>query len=402
MSSTDGLTGDGVRIACLLNLSPKKLGSLEAWMARMSEEADRRGHHVDFYCHDPVHPALRERLTDSGAGVENIHRSLGGFWSARKLLATYDILHLTLFAPRSRVALASYCAWPARVLFVDQYSGPTRPEPRTSVIRRWVDHLTFRRTAGIAGVSDYVTGRDADRFGLPPERTRTIYNGVPLDRFDVGPPDDVGPPTLLAVASLIPEKGLDVLLRALARARTENVRLWIVGEGPQRERLEGLAEVLGIADRTSLLGLRDDVPDLLSRCHVFAHPAVWQEAFGFVIAEAMAAARPVVATRVGAIPELVDDRRTGLLVEPHDPTDLAASLDSLLGDADTARRLGLNGRRRAEEKFGLQRCVEAHLDWCEEEADSGRPPGRGASATRPEELPTSRREVTRHTSRQAP
>ncbi len=354
-----------LRIACLLDFAPSKLGSLEAWLSAMAREAVERGHVVDFYTQEPIHPRLRSELERLGTKWDAVDDVLESFWRARRVLASYDVIHLSLFAPRSRAAILAYAAWPAKVLFVDHYSG-TGAASRQPRLKRAVDSHTMHRAAGLVGVSEYVTRRDIDRFRFPPERARTIYNGVPVERFVAQPPDPNLPPTLLAVSSLIPEKGISTLLRALARMRSPDARLWIAGEGPEGARLAAQAQELGIEARTSFLGLRDDVPQLLQNSHVFVHPALWQEAFGLVIAEAMAAARPVVASAVGGIPELVKDGHTGVLVPPGDVKGLARALDTLVSDADLRRRLGSAGRIEAEARFRLGSCVQAHLSWCEE------------------------------------
>jgi glycosyltransferase involved in cell wall biosynthesis len=172
------------------------------------------------------------------------------------------------------------------------------------------------------------------------------------------------------VAHLIPQKGVDHLLRALAQMR-RRARLQVIGDGPEASRLSALAAELGIGDRVQLLGLRDDVAEVLQAADVFVHPAIWGEAFGLTIAEAMATGLPVVASRVGGIPELVTHGETGLLVPPGDAGALAGALDRLAADGEERARLGANARQRVLERFDLRTSVRAHLALCEEAAASG-------------------------------
>ena len=95
------------------------------------------------------------------------------------------------------------------------------------------------------------------------------------------------------------------------------------------------------------------------------HPAVWEEAFGLTIAEAMAAGRAVVASRTGGIPELVEDGVSGLLVPPGDPEGLARALDLLANRPALRRQLGSNARARAQQRFSLEQCAREHVRWCE-------------------------------------
>src|SRR5207248_739236 len=120
---------------------------------------------------------------------------------------------------------------------------------------------------------------------------------------------------ILAVGRLTRQKGFDIAVRAFVSVHKviSCARLEIAGDGEDRALLGRLIEELGLADCVSLLGKRDDVPELMEKAHVLVHPARW-EGFGLVLLEAMSAGLPIVASRVGAIPEVVDDEVTGLLV----------------------------------------------------------------------------------------
>lgn len=132
-----------------------------------------------------------------------------------------------------------------------------------------------------------------------------------------------------------------------------------MGDGPEETCLRRLGDELGIAARTQFCGLRDDVASLLREADIFVHPATWAEAFGWTIAEAMASGCAVIATNVGAIPELVEHGRSGMLVPPADPIALAHAMTRLAGDEALRLELGRNARARAEERFGLARSASA-------------------------------------------
>jgi glycosyltransferase involved in cell wall biosynthesis len=358
-----------LRLAVLVNLVPRKLGSLEAWLVGLAREARARQHILDVFTHGPAHPSFLAALTDAGGGwapLASVARHpVGG---ARRLRG-YDVIHLNLFGARSPAALVAYAAWPARVLFVERTSARAAGEPRwPGRVKRWVlNQLTVPRITGLAGVSDYARARTARQLGMDDGRTVTIYNGVDLDRFVWAPrpAESGGPPRILVVAHLIREKGVDVLLRGFGRLNHPAARLQIVGDGPDQPGLRALATTLGLEDRTEFAGLRDDVQTYLQNADVFIHPAVWAEAFGWTIAEAMATGCVVVASRTGGIPELVEDGVTGLLVEPANPEAIADALRRLLASPDLRAGLARAARRRAEERFSLRRCAAEHVDWCE-------------------------------------
>src|SRR5712691_4496624 len=361
-----------LRIGLLVDLAARKLGSLEMWLLGLAAESQRRGHTLEILGREPLHPDVARGFSSFGVRWTPVEQlSKHPLQSLVRLARRFDVLHLNLFAPRHPTALMAYAAWPARVLFVDHFSGPAdegnggNGGPRLG--HALLDRATLVRVAGLAGVSNYVRDRSVRRFGYPPAKACTIYNGVDLDRFRPdaelrGRSPDV---RIMTVAYLIREKGVEYLLRAFAQLAVPNARLVIVGHGPDEPRLRQLSDSLAITARTEFLGLRDDVPDLLRTAHVFVHPCLWQEACGLGVLEAMASGCAVVASRVGALPEIVTDGQTGLLVPPGDAVALAAALDRLLGEPLLQARLGHAARGAAVERFGLKQCVAAHLDWCE-------------------------------------
>lgn len=201
-------------------------------------------------------------------------------------------------------------------------------------------------------------GRDVVvRRGFPIERTRVIPNGIDSDRIDAIAAIDVralrGWPAsdLLAgtVSRLVGYKGIDVLLRAVSML--DGVRCAIVGDGPQRRELERLAHTLGLDDRVAFLG-RQAVPEAMVKSFdVFALPTLESEHASNAIIEAMTCAKPVVATRVGGNGEIVIDGKTGLLVAPRSPADLADALRRLRDDAALRSSFGAAGRAAVEERF---------------------------------------------------
>jgi glycosyltransferase involved in cell wall biosynthesis len=137
----------------------------------------------------------------------------------------------------------------------------------------------------------------------------------------------------------------------------EDVHFAYAGDGPALPDFRAAAARLGLR-RFHFLGRREDVPALLKSCTVAAVPSVWAEAFGLTVAEAMAAGKPLVATGVGGIPELVDPEETGLLVPATDAAALARGIRRCLDDPDQARAMGERARRVAWERFSIERVAD--------------------------------------------
>lgn len=356
-------------IALAINLAPRKLGSLEDWLLSFAREAARRGHRLTIFGNEPVHPTIRRELdlvkTDWATLDELTQRP---FAAVRRLARDFDVLHLNLFAPRAAVAWLAYAAWPARVVFVDHFSDDQSVTAKhRALVRKLLDVLVSTRIASYVGVSDYVRDRARSRFGRSGELVETIHGGVDAERF--APAERPSPRphvNVICVANLIPEKGVDVLLRSVARIDDPRLRLTVVGDGPEDKALRRLALELDLGGRVTFSGLRDDVDRLLRTADIFVHPAVWQEAFGLTVTEAMSSGCAVVASRVGALPELIVDGENGLLVPPGDVDALVAALRRLIGDPTYRAVLTRNARVRVTERFRIETSVARHLDRCED------------------------------------
>jgi glycosyltransferase involved in cell wall biosynthesis len=196
-----------------------------------------------------------------------------------------------------------------------------------------------------------------------------IYNGVDLDRYDSQEacctlPEEYGmePGSCIVgvVARLEPEKGHPTLLEAWPAVlqAVPDTYLLIVGEGSRRDALEAQARELRIAHRVVFTGRRDDVPAVTAALDVAVLPS-YREAQGMVILEAMALSRPVVASNVGGIPEMIEDGLTGLLVPPHDADALAAAIVRLLKNHSLADMIGRAGHDMVHDRFCIQLMVKA-------------------------------------------
>lgn len=252
--------------------------------------------------------------------------------------------------------------------------------------------FVLREAASIVCPSEAFAGRV--RRSLPADAPRVVVipNGIDPEALDdaeetrapAGPPGEDGPLELVSVGRLDRRKGHGTAIRALRKLVDGglDVRLEIVGEGPDRAVLEALAEREGVDRRITFAGgrERENVIAALREKDVFVH-ASEAESFGLGVVEAMATGLPVVATRVGGIPEVVADGETGLLVEPGDPEALARAVRKLAREPARRRRMGARGRERVDERFLARRMgsrYEAEYRRLAGVASPGPRPGRTA------------------------
>jgi len=249
---------------------------------------------------------------------------------------------------------------------------PAVPVARTfhnfrAVKRDAVSARAYRRTAAAFAVSRQIERRCREA-GIPAGRVHWIPGAADLARFtgDVDPAPireefKLGAsPVVVSVARLAPNRGHELLLAAfkLLLARLPHARLLLVGKGETRPRLEQLVAEMGVADRVIFTGYRDrDLPAVVAAADCFALMAAGSDDSCRAALEAMAAARPVVARRVGALPETVVHGETGLLVDDDRPEAVAEALAAVLSDPARARRMGEAGRRRAQAEFSPERSI---------------------------------------------
>ena len=201
-----------------------------------------------------------------------------------------------------------------------------------------------------------------------PEKVITLYNGINIEAFDANDVlnagdqqrirDELALPSnakvLITVAVLRQPKGIQFLIEALPMILAEQPDTYyvIVGDGEYREALEACAQTHGVKDRVVFAGFRQDIPQLMAISDIFVLPTLG-DALPTVVAEAMAARKPVIASAIGGVPEMVDDQHSGLLVPPGDVPALAKACVSLLKSADQRQAMGLRGREIAEERFNI-------------------------------------------------
>ncbi|MBZ4664797.1 glycosyltransferase family 4 protein [Mahella sp.] len=217
------------------------------------------------------------------------------------------------------------------------------------------------RTARIIAVSDALAEYLCS-CGISQDKIAVVYNGVNIryyDNIDTGEYHKEGGFVIGTAARLIPQKGIDVLLEAfyMLLHKYNNAKLVIAGDGPSRMELERWCWEMNIADRVSFLGYISDINAFMQRLDVFVLPSL-SEGFGISVLEAMACAKPVIASSVGGVPEIIDHGRTGLLFPPGDSGTLAMYLEYLIEHKKEAIDMGLRARRRLDGHFDVRTMVK--------------------------------------------
>ncbi|MCK4401029.1 GT4 family glycosyltransferase PelF [bacterium] len=274
-----------------------------------------------------------------------------------------DLVHTWMFTSNTWGRIA---AWIAGVpVIIAEEHGAFYSSLRHQIS---VDKLLLKCTDKIITVSDNLK-ESVERIGkIPHEKIIAIHNGIDINEFSTSINNanlknelkiDSECPVVGIVARLDPLKDHESFLKAAGHIVKElpEVRFLIVGDGELMGKLESLAGEIGLREKVIFAGFRQDINNILSIIDVFVLCST-SEALGIAILEAMACSKPVVATNVGGIPEVVDDGRTGILVPPENPQALADGIIRLLKNKEEARRMGLAGRKRVEQYFDINFTVE--------------------------------------------
>jgi glycosyltransferase involved in cell wall biosynthesis len=347
------------------------IGGVARYTVSVAQALSRRGHQVVIASGGG---ALEPEATAAGVAHWRVPLRTSAefspqvFAAARQLIRRLRREPVELLHAHTRVSqvVAARLSRALRIPYVTTWHGVFRPN-----LGRRLWPCTGDLTVAI---SRPVQQQLLTVFRVPASRIRLIPNGVDPAWF-AAPPDPGlvaayrarhrlpdGQPVIGAVGRLASGgvKGWDLLLGAAHALRQEqpNLHVLIVGDGPHRPLLERLVRDLGIAPRVHFAGAEADVRVPLAAMQVFAFPVRWQEGFGLSLIEAMAAGKPVVATRTGAVPDIVEDGRSGVLVQPEDAASLAAGIARLLNDPAAAARMGQGAQARVREAFSLDRMTD--------------------------------------------
>lgn len=235
-------------------------------------------------------------------------------------------------------------------------------------IGRWLTLNPYRplywlwsRLANIVTVSEAVK-MELINIGIPDDRIRVIYHGIDLAKKPAEEKKSSELFVVGAISRLDKEKGVEYLLQAakIAAEFINNLRIIIVGDGEERKNLEWLAKKLNLEQKVLFVGWQNNPDEWLINFDVFVLPSIKRESFGLVLLQAMLCQKPVIASDLGGVPEVVADQTTGLLVKPGDAGALAQAIIDLRRQPERMAQMGQAGYERVKEKFNLEKMVERY------------------------------------------
>lgn len=282
---------------------------------------------------------------------------LGVIWKLWRFLRREksDVVHTHLFGGDTWGRIAAVLAGAPVIIST---------EHNTNFDEGWMKRKTKKFlsyfTKKIVAVSEAVKNYSVSRDKIKAKKIIVIANGINLEKFAGIPEKEFGdPPVIGIVGRLEEQKGHKYLFEALNLIKAIPWVLWVVGDGSRKAELERLAKDLNLRERIIFLGARKNIAEILSGIDIFVFPSLW-EGLGLAVLEAAAAGKPIVASRVGGIPEIIDDGKTGILVEPKNVKSLADGLEHvLLGKVD-AREMGERAREMVKKKFSAEKMVEEY------------------------------------------
>ena len=370
-------------VASVFDVEPRFIGGTETYARELSVQLGRHGWRSVLCFANPPPEDVRRFLD-----LPNVSFEVVDFVRGSKLRVLGQLAGV-LRGQRPRIAHFHYTSflspypWLARLLTVEQVfftDHASRPEHhvghRAPPLRRWLARAINWPVARVICVSRFGQRCVIERGLFPSELCEVIYNGVDLSRvtasaergaafrrrFSIPKEHKI----VLQVSWIIPEKGVLDLLAAARRVTSQNpdVHFVVVGDGAFREEYTRRAVDWGLREHVTWTGLVEDPfsAGVYDAADVVCQVSRWEEVFGWVIAEAMAYRKPVIATRVGGIPELVIDEDSGFLIERGDVETLAERVLTLIGDPERREAMGLAGRKRVDASFDLQKNVAQLLE----------------------------------------
>jgi glycosyltransferase involved in cell wall biosynthesis len=376
------------KIAVSFVASTLAVGGSERVMSELITRLPEERFHKRLYLLREAGPIGGELLRSGIPGAERLQRNRWDPTAAARLSAHLrrnppDILfvldhHNAMLWGR----LAGICVHVPSQVLASHTTGKFGGKRNFRGSDRWLMEFTDRVVALSQAHARYLVEREA----IPPAKIAVIENGVPVEQYshpgegslaelrqdlDLGPEDRI----VIMVAALRPEKAHEVLLAAAGRlvAGRAGAKFLIVGDGPRRADLEGLRDRLGLAREVAFLGVRHDVARLLHLADVLvlpSHPAV--ETLPLAVLEAMAAGVPVVASRVGSVPEVVLDGSTGVLIEPGDALALADAIGYIIENRERAAEMAARARELVRKRFTVEQMVGKYQELFESLAQKRR------------------------------
>lgn len=344
------------------------IGGAESVMQHLAELIDRRRFHVTVCCLKQ-RGTIGEELVKKGVDVLSLFPDgKTDYFSFRKLLKVLWVKHIDVVHTHTTHGLVDSCLCSLvmpRLKIVHTFHFGNYPHTSPRIL--WMERLGSRIADRLVAVGEVQRKQIQAVYGLKDDRIEIVYNGVPI-RSSQGDPSfrrTIGAEHCVligTIATLIPQKGLADLLEVAKAIQNSGrkVVFAVVGEGPLRKELEAKRDQLGLQGVVVFTGWITNAAEVaLPTFDIFFQPSLW-EAMSMVILEAMAAAKPIVATAVGENDRIIEDDVSGLLVQPKAIEEMVSALGRLIDDAALRVRLGQEARQKIERRFTVQHMVRAY------------------------------------------
>jgi len=369
----------------LLDNVPTTWGSREEMHLRLSQALISRGVRPVLVFSEEIGKELRNKYLDSGIevgpainygkGIFNYYRQLG------KVIRNYSVtaVHIAFFNYFSLIPWLARLRGVRYIVYHERNPGVIRAKSWKRRLLQLRGCLAMLPITRVAAISRFIKQQLVE-VGVPERKISLVYNGVDARRYSPDPtakgqltkafsiwPEEI---IVATVSYLKPHKNIDVVLEACQQLakRGVAVRLFVIGEGRMRCEWEALAEKLGIAERIHWLGHVSDPIPILQGCDAFLMVSMG-EGFGLALAEAMACGAAVVAARSGALGEIVEDGKSGLLVPLRDVSALADAIEKLAKDEHLRHQMAGCGMERVRRHFTVEASTEKMMNvyesmWC--------------------------------------
>lgn len=303
-----------------------------------------QGNQVSVAVTSYVDNIFSRRISDAGGKILDIGtisiRNPFRLLKLRKIIKDYDIIHVHLFPSLYFVAIASL-GLNVRLCYTEHSTSNRR---RNKPILRPLEQLVYKRYNRIISISEQTQSALQKWLRRSGERFVVIYNGVDINKFSHSE-KTTDRKSLIMVSRFVAAKDQETVIKSLKYV-DKDVILNLVGDGENLSHCVEVAEKEGVADRVNFLGARSDVADLVSKSYIGIQSSNW-EGFGLTAVEMMVACKPVIASDVDGLRQVVDG--AGLIFKKGDAVDLAAKIKSLLDDKDLYKSVAEKCRRRAKE-----------------------------------------------------
>ena len=341
------------------------IGGAEKLIVDMVPLYRAQGHQVDVLLFDGVDTPFKRQLQEQGVTIYQLGQnksvySPSNLFKLIPFLRKYDIVHTHNTAPQLFAALGSVLC--SVVLVTTEHTTSNRRRAWTWY--RMIDRWMYRRYRSVICISDATEFNLTKYLGNCQTEVSTIYNGVNIQNFMGAEPlpelrmlskDKC---VVVMVAGFRYQKDQDTLIKAITHLPKDKYELWLVGDGERRADLELLVKECKLENNVRFLGIRSDIPSVLKTADIAVMSSHW-EGFGLAIVEAMAAGKPVVASNIDGLAQVVEN--AGVLFEPHNDVALANEIKKLAEDKDYAKQIADRCLQKAKQ-YDINKTVKAYLD----------------------------------------